>query len=188
MRRSDWGIKTKMGELQKRILLDTNIYGFIAKDIERIKIVDSIIGNTNTIVYGNKIIRNELRDIPGKLKSEGKNVRIDILNLYDSIVKNHNLELIDELNEIADSYYRAYREFGGSKSKESIITDFNIVACASFYNMDIVVSSDEKSMTTENALRAYKLVNSILKKRTPEFIDYIKLRNYLRGGKSNELV
>ena len=98
------------------------------------------------------------------------------------------LKIDDSMFEIAENYYKSYSEFGGSKPKESIIDDFRIVACASYHMIDIVVSSDEKSMLTENAVRAYKLVNSIAKKRTPNFIDFISFKNYLRGGKSNELV
>jgi len=190
----------------KRILPDTNIYGLLARDLDRIKLVERLVNDKIMIVYGNKTIRDELRDISKKIRFNGKSLRVDILNLYDQIVKERILKIDKSVIETADNYYKAYREFGGSKSKSNIIADFRIVACASvknrrflsmlrnakhfrhFYEMDIVVSSDEKSMLTENALRAYKLVNSIAKKRTPKFIDFIGFKNYLRGGKSNEFV
>lgn len=172
----------------KRLLADTNFYGLLARDLERLRIVEAIINSNTIIIYGNKIIRNELRDIPKKIRLDGKSIRIDILNLYDQIVKEHSLKVDDSITVIADNYYKAYREFGGSKSKDSIIDDFRIVACATSHAMDVVVSSDEKSMLTENAIRAYKLVNSIAKKRTPSFVDFINFKNYLRGGKPNELV
>lgn len=172
----------------KKLLLDTNIYGFLARDFDREKLIENIKKSKSSVIYGSKIIRNELRDIPKKIKFEGRSVRIDILNLFDQIVKNHLLEVNDKISDLGESYYNAYREFGGSKSKGDILVDFKIVACASYYDMDIVVSSDEKTMLTENAMRAYKLVNSIAKKRTPEFIDFIEFKKYLRGGKSNELV
>ncbi len=172
----------------KRLLADTNFYGLLARDLERLKLVEVIVNSHVIVVYGNRIIRNELRDIPKKIKFRGKSVRIDILNLYDQIVKEHILEINDRIIEIADSYYKSYREFGGSKSRDTIIDDFRIVACASFHAIDVVVSSDERSMLTENAIRAYKLVNSIVKKRNPTFIDFISFKNYLGGGKSNEFV
>lgn len=172
----------------KRLLADTNIYGLLARDLNRTELVEKVIDRKTILVYGNKIIRDELRDIPKKVKIEGKSLRIDILNLYDQIVKRHSLKIDDSIIEMAHSYYKAYREFGGSKSRDNIIADFKIVACASFHLMGIVVSSDEKSMLTENAIRAYKLVNSIVKKRTPEFIDFIKFKKLLGGGKSNEFV
>ena len=167
---------------------DTNIYGLLARDSDRIRLVERLVNDKAAVVYGNKIIRDELRDIPKKIKLNGKSLRVDIINLYDQIVKEYTLKINDNIIETADNYYTAYREFGGSKARDSIIADFRIVACSSFHGMDIVVSSDEKSMLTENAIRAYKLVNSIAKKRTQKFIDLINFKKYLRGGKSNEFV
>ena len=171
----------------KRLIFDTNIYGFIAKDIERELIVNSILANRQFIVYGNKLIRDELRDIPKKIRYEGKNVRVDILSLYDKIIRGHILAVADLHYEMAENYYKAYKELGGSKSKDSIITDFKIVACASANNIDIVSSDDGKSMLVENAVRAYHLVNSIAKKRTPNFIDYYMLKKILGGAKPDEV-
>ncbi len=170
----------------KRLLADTNFYGLLAKDSERLNIVDDIKTNRGLIIYGFKTIRNELRDIPKKIKIESKNLRIDLLNLYDEIVGKHNIKFTDIIAKRADDYYKAYREFGGSKAKNEIVNDFIIVACASLNNLDIVVSNDERSMLTENAIRAYNLVNSVIRKRTPQFISYEKFRNILRG-EPNEL-
>ena len=88
----------------------------------------------------------------------------------------------EEMKQIAKSYYDAYREFGGSKSFESIGEDFTVIACASVHGIDVVVSNDEKSMLTENAVRAYKLVNGIAKKRMPDFIGYEEFKRRLFGG------
>ncbi len=171
----------------KRVIADTNFYGLLAKDSDRSDIVNDIKTKRILTIYGFKIIRNELRDVPRKIKFEGKNLRIDLLNLYDEIAGEHNLKFTEIAAQRADDYYTAYREFGGSKSKNDIIDDFAIVACASLNNLDIVVSNDERSMLTENALRAYNLVNSVIKKRTPKFISYEVFKNILRG-ESNELV
>ena len=126
------------------------------------------------VIYGNRFIRKELR------RSNIKSLRLSLLSLYDEIAKKE-YEITDEMEEIANSYYETYREFGGSKSKDSIINDFIIVACATLHNLDLVVSEDEKSMLTENAIRAYNLVNSIIRKRTPEFVGYERFRNMLRS-------
>lgn len=171
----------------KRLLADTNFYGILAKDAERLKVVSGIKSNSGLIVYGFKTIRDELRDIPKKIKIEGKSLRIDLLNLYDEITGKHSLGFNDVIAKRADDYYKAYREFGGFKPKNEISDDFIIVSCASLNNLDIVVSNDEKSMLAENALRAYNLVNSVIGKKTPKFISYEKFKGGLRGG-SNELV
>ena len=65
--------------------------------------------------------------------------------------------------------------------------DFSIVSVASINNLDIVASNDERSMLTENALRAYNLINSIINKRTPKFVSYKNFKTFLRG-KSNEFL
>ena len=171
----------------KRLLPDTNFYGLLAKDTKRLEVVDSINVNRELIIYGFKTIRDELRDIPSKIKIAGKSLRIDLLNLYDEITGNHRLEFTGYIIKIADNYYEAYREFGGSKTKEDIINDFVIVSCASLNNLNIIVSDDQRSMSTENALRAFNLINSVINKKTPQFISYEEFKKNLRG-KANELV
>ena len=167
-------------------MLDTNIYGAVAKDEERSEIVEKI-KMSKLIVYGFRTIRNELRDVPKKTKIGNKSLRIDLLSLYDSIVENHIIEFNDKIHAISENYYRAYREFGGIKPQNEIIIDFIIVSAASLNNLNIVVSNDEKSMLTENAVRAYNLINSVINKRTPKFINYGNFKKMLRGGDSNEL-
>ena len=171
----------------KRVILDTNIYGLLATDEDRLKIIDKLKNTNKLIVYGFKIVRNELRDIPASLKIQNKSLRIDLLNLYDAIVEEHNLDFDISLQGIANNYYLAYRELGGIKLRENILTDFMIVSAASLNNLDIVVSNDEKSMLTENAIRAYNLVNSVINKKTPKFMVYRELKKLLRGA-SNEFV
>ena len=109
-------------------------------------------------------------------------LRITLLSLYDEITRGKEFTITEEMNQLANSYYKAYREFGGSKSLDSIIEDFTIISCASVHGIDIVVSDDTKSMLTENAVRAYRLVNEIAKKRTPDFIDYEEFKRRLFGG------
>ncbi len=167
-----------MGSMN-RILLDTNIFGLIAIDIDRSHIIDLIL-KCNIAVYSTRLNRKELRAVPKATIVSGKKLRIDLLNLFDALTGEHIYEITGEMVGIADNYYNAYRKFGGSKSKKEILDDFIIVACATSHEMDIVVSSDEKSMTTENAIKAYELVNSIVKKRTPEFLNYLRFKNTIK--------
>ena len=171
----------------KRIIFDTNAYGLLAIDMERLKVVEKIKISSSLIVYGFKIIRDELRDVPKSIKIRDKSLRIDLLNLYDSITEEHILKFDKNTPKIAENYYKAYREFGGSKPKDDIFNDFAIVSAASINNLDVVVSNDEKSMLSHNALRAYNLINSVIDRRTPEFISYNKFKNLLRG-ESNEFL
>ena len=170
----------------KRILSDTNFYGLLSKDEERLKVVEKIKTSSKIVIYGFNTIRNELRDVPKLIRIENKNLRIDLLNLYDTIVENHILELNSKISDVAESYYKAYREFGGIRSKEDIRNDLIIVSAASLNNLDIVVSNDEKTMLAENAVRAYNLINSVINRRIPKFISYRDFKKLLRG-ESNEL-
>ena len=164
----------------KRILLDANIYGEIVidPDIEKIK---NKIRNAG-IIYGFWTIRNSMRKTSRSKYVGNHGLRISLLTLYDEITNGKEFAVTDDMKKTALSYYNAYREFGGSKSFDSISEDFTIISCAAFHGIDIVVSDDEKSMLTENAIRAYKLVNEILKKRTPNFIDYEEFKRRLFGG------
>ena len=54
-----------------------------------------------------------------------------------------------------------------------------MVACASLFRLDVVVSSDNKSMLSKVAIKAYGLVNGIKKLRNPEFINYQKFKRWL---------
>ncbi len=169
-----------MVEFQHRLLLDTNIYGELSKEREITILIEKIMSQQQFIFYGIKeIIRKEIRSIPPNIKLSGKNLRILILWLYDSIIKEHELSLTPEMNFIAQRYYDAYREFGGSKSKESIIHDLLIVACATCKRMDILVSNDNYTMLTENAIRAYNLINKTKNLKMPQFINYAEFKRRL---------
>lgn len=170
----------------KRIILDTNVYGLLAAENERLSLIEKIKARSKMIVYGFRVIRNELRGTPKSTKIQNKSLRIDLLNLYDSLVEEHTLEFDKNIPKIADSYYKAYREFNGNRAKEDVINDFMIVAAASLNNLDIAISNDEKSMLSGQALRAYSLIGSVINIRTPKFMNYSHFKNMLRGA-PNEL-
>ncbi len=157
----------------KRVMLDTNIYGKLVVD-PKIDTVNVGIKKRLLIIYGNRLMRRKLRE--ASLRS----LRLSLLSLYDEIAKKE-YEITDEMKGSANSYYKAYGEFGVSKSKNRIIDDFIVVACETLNNLDIVVSEDEESMLTENAIKSYNLVNSIMKKMAPEFIRYEKFKE-MSGG------
>ncbi len=173
----------------KRILLDTNIYGEMVMDPEIEEIRNIITKTKNIVIYGNDIIRKELRSVSKKVKIPNghaikiatKKLRISLLGLYDEAVKK-SYDTNQKVISLADHYYETYCEVGGSKSKSKIINDFRIVACATLHDLDIIVSEDDKTMSTENSIKAHKIVNSVLKKRDPGFIDYLKFKKVLRSG------
>ncbi|MBI2550030.1 hypothetical protein HYV83_02515 [Candidatus Woesearchaeota archaeon] len=162
----------------RRVLLDTNVYGEIAIDPAVARIRERFVGSQKFVFYGNEIIRKELRDTPKAKRFGDSNLRIILLSLYDDVTKDHILEVNSEVMELAENFYEAYKEVGGLKPKSEIISDFLIVSAAAVHNLDVVVSSDEKTMLTENALKAYRLITAVKKKKMPDMILYDKFRRW----------
>jgi len=162
----------------KRILFDTNIYGLIVVDKERNAIREEL-SKKKFIVYGNSIIKNELRKTP-RIFVDGINLRNDLVRLYREIIKNHDLAIKKRDIELAESYYKAYQELGGITSRTKLINDLTIVASATNSLLDIVVSEDNKTMLNEISLKSYRLVNDIWKKPLPRFIVYEEFKKQIK--------
>ena len=167
----------------KRIILDTNIYGFILKKDEPDRI-EALIAKTDIIIYGVRVIRKELRDAPKKStvydrsRKAVRNLRSSLLALYDTIAKKE-YDVSEKMENLAAEYFTAYKEFGGKGKWEDLETDFVIVACASIHNLDIVVSEDKDTMLSKEAVKSYRLVNALRKCKAPEFISYSEFRRLL---------
>ncbi len=160
----------------KRLLLDTNIYGEMVFDSDSTSIREKIL--EKMIIHGFKLVREELRAVPRYVLLEKKNLRIALLHIYDEIIKKE-YPVTSEITDLADAYYKKYRELGGSCSFDKMSTDFCVVACATIHQIDIVVSEDNKTMLVESALKAYDSENSLRKVKTPEFIGYLKFKRLL---------
>jgi len=164
----------------KNILLDTNIYGLIVVDYDRNEVRNSIENKKEVIIYGLSLIRKELRDTPKNIRLVGSSLRNSLLSIYDEITKDHILKLTIDIEELADSYFNVYKEIGGYASKDDIIKDLIIIACASLNSLDIVVSNDNKTMLSEKAIKSYKIVNELKKIRIPRFLDYEEFKKEIR--------
>ena len=164
------------GGKMKRVLLDTNIYGLIVMDKDRPTILEKLSRSTELKIYGNYIIRKELRDTPKGI-IDGINLRNDLIRLFDQIVDRHNYEITSEMQKVAENYFVVYRKLGGKTKKAEIINDFLIVACASVHNLDIVISEDRRSMCSDFAVNSYDIVNSISNRKSPNFVRYEKFKS-----------
>lgn len=164
----------------ERIIFDTNVYGLIVNDPHKEIVRDGIEKKKTVIVYGFPLIRKELRDTPRRIRVEGENLRNYLLRIYDEFTMGHELKFIDDAEELADSYFAVYKEFGGFANKQEIIKDFVIVASASLNSLDIVISNDNKTMLSEKAVKSYNLVNQIKKIRMPRFMNYEEFKKELK--------
>ncbi len=159
-----------------RVVFDTNVYGLlILEDIEAIKA--RILGDKEFIVYGAKIIRDELRDTPKDVKLRNASVRNLMLELYDKITQGRRLESSNEVEKLALGFYIEYRKIGGIRPWHAISEDFRIVANACIHGMDIIVSEDFRTMTSTKAVEAYKRIALECNLRIPNFLEYKYIKN-----------
>lgn len=165
----------------KRVLLDTSVYGLLAKDKAFIQRVAKFIPS-EIVVYGISVIRQELRDTPRTIVLEGQNLRMTLLQLYDSFVKkeNHDLKINKFVIDLAEEYFTEYKRTKGPFSQQELRSDFLIIASATLYQLDVVVSGDVRTMLSEKALQSYKRVNKTLGFRDPEFIRYEQFKKLTR--------
>ena len=159
-----------------RVIFDTNVYGLlILEDVESIKA--KILGDKEFIVYGAKIIRDELRDTPKGIKMKNSSLRNIMLELYDGITQGRRLESSNEVESLAFGFYIEYRNIGGIRPWHVISEDFRIVANACIHGMDIIVSEDYRTMTSTKAVEAYKRIALKRNLRIPNFLEYKYIKN-----------
>jgi len=139
-----------------RVIFDTNIYGLLITEQNINIIKNKMLNDSDFIVYGFKPIRKELRDTPKNKKLGRLSKRNLLLCLYDELTKGRYLKDSIKINRLALKYYNAYRKFRGIKRWEDIKVDFTIIACASSYKLDVIVSDDNHTMLSKSARKAYK--------------------------------
>ncbi len=158
--------------MQKRFILDTNIYGrIIDDDLER-RFIDFInIHKNECLIYGTNIVRKELRNAPTHNK-DMYNIRIALLTLYDDITNNHEIIITQLAVKLAKLYYNEYRKRNGAVSWDDIKNDMIIVGQSTISRLDIIVSEDNRTMLSDAAKGAYYSVNKDHFFITPNFIGY----------------
>lgn len=164
-----------------RVIFDTNIYGLLIEEDDWLQLEQKIEADKGFIVYGYQPIRKELRDIR-KATKISKKIRIAVLSLYDKITEHHFLKDSINVTNLAKKYYDSYRNFGGIYNWDTNIRiDFMIVACASYYALDVIYSGDNKTLLGKSALKAYKHINLKENLRSPNFLKYEDLLKKLRN-------
>ena len=153
-----------------RAMLDTNVYEILYKKDPQPVI--KLIKSGCLIVYGCKVIRRELREIPPTLRIDGKSYRSTLLSLYDQFTKNHSYPVESLSETLAAEYWKAYN---GGVAKRKMMPDFLIVAIATIHRLDIIVSEDERTMKSRQAMKAYVQVNQQKELQTPKFIKISEL-------------
>ncbi|HLD04379.1 MAG TPA: hypothetical protein VJG90_01545 [Candidatus Nanoarchaeia archaeon] len=165
--------------VQLRVVFDTNVYGFLLKELDQLELEKAILSDKDFLVFGFQPVRKELRAIQ-KDKDAARKARILLLGLYDRIVKDRLLENSNKIMMLAKEYFKQYRGAKGSKSWDEIGVDFLIVACATIKNMDVVCSGDERTLMCDRAQLIYAKVNILAGYRGPNFWPYTFMLNRFR--------
>jgi len=141
-----------------RVIFDTNIYGKLIEEEKFESISTKIKDDKDFKVYGFQAIRKELRDTPRNSRLGRLSRRNLLLGLYDELTKGRYLKDSLKINELALRFYNAYRQFGGIRNwkETNVDIDLTLVACASLYRLDIVISDDQKTLLSKPAIKAYK--------------------------------
>jgi rRNA-processing protein FCF1 len=159
--------------LPKRVILDTNVYEFLyQKDLNSVL---NLVESNHIKIYGCKLIRDELREIPKTAKVEKKSYRNLLLNLYDKLTGKHSYPIEKIIETLAEEYWIKYKFIKGGTAKRKIFPDFLIVAIATIHRLDIVVSEDDKTMKSKKAIKAYNIVNKNNYLETPNLLSLEKL-------------
>ncbi len=160
-----------------RVLFDTNIYGFIAKEDDPEKLVLKIAGS-NVMVCGSKVVRRELRQIPLRKNEDSRKLRSEVLKYYAVLVNDkRDYEVNKFIKGLAEEYKKDY---AGKNRGEDLFDDFLIVATASIHMVKIVCSNDDKTMKEPAAIKTYKKVNEKFQLPKPEFISLEELKKIIR--------
>tara|TARA_Y100000310_G_scaffold308106_1_gene350871 strand:- start:459 stop:938 length:480 start_codon:yes stop_codon:yes gene_type:complete len=151
-------------------ILDTNIYGELVEEEHNEKLVAKLEKekiNGNIVIHNFKVIRNELREAKA----------MNVLEIYDKLTAN-TIHLSDKkVEEIAEAYFKKYKENGGIQEKtQNFMNDMRIIAFASLKGTDVICSNDKKAFHNNLAKRTYVEINGKLLLRPPYFINLEELR------------
>ncbi len=148
----------------KKILLDTNIYGWAVEDKYVLNLLNKFIkGKKHTpqtiIIFGFDTVMKELKNNPHKP------TKVRTLSLYKSAVS-EKLKGNKEVQDLADAYFAACKN---SKIKITI-EDCEIVAASTLNSIDFIVTNNRRTLNNPGTLKIVEKINSDQFK-TPKIID-----------------
>lgn len=171
------------------IILDTNAYGELLLEENSEELIQKIRTDKFRLIYGVDVIERELEKTPLELKYKGQELRKLLVDLFESL-SDKIIKVTPLVKHLAEDYFNRYKKISKTKaykkvkakySEENIKIDFQIIAIASLNSIDIVVSSDTRTMLSQIAKDVYKHINKLNRLRTPKLIEYKKFKEeYLK--------
>lgn len=171
----------------KRIILDTSVYGKFVEEPEIAAIVLQKVPK-EFVIYGTDIIKKELRETPRSYLHKGKKLRVLLLSFYNAFVRkdHHNLQYNKLVDTLVKDYLLGYRKRGGNIADRKIRNDMIIIATATIYKLDIVISDDGNTMMSPLAIATYHAVNKVYGIQDPAFKTYRVFKAELLRSKDQE--
>ncbi len=170
--------------IQHTYILDTNVYGELLIEPNSDELVKKIRRNKSYFIYGVDIIEQELSETPLHIKYKGDVTQKLLIELFE-LLSDEIITVTSLAGHLAEDYFRRYKELSKSgkypiiKEKydeKNLKIDFQIIAIASIRSVDIVVSSDKRTMLSQLARDVYDHINKMNGLRTPELLEYEKFK------------
>lgn len=172
--------------IQKTYILDTNVYGELLIEPNSDRLVKKIKTNKSFFIFGVDIIEQELSETPLHIKHKGEIAQKLLIELFETL-SDEIITITPLAKHLAEDYLKKSKELAKKHKiskkydEKNLIIDFQIIATASLNSVDIVVSSDKRTMLSELSQKVYSLINKINGLRTPELLEYKKFKEvYLK--------
>ena len=165
----------------ERIMFDTSVYGRLVKEEDVLNKVNDRRKTHEFVIYGAPLIRQELRATPKTALYGAKKLKILLLNTYDSFIikESQNLKFNKLIETLSKDYFLEYRKNRGNLSNEAMRNDFTIIATATIYQLNVVISDDETTMLSDKAIKSYVNVNKKYGMKDPQFKKYSEFKKEL---------
>lgn len=162
-------------------MFDTSVYGRLVKEDVVLNEINNRKKTHEFVIYGSPLIRQELRATPKTALYGDRKLRILLLNIYDNFItkENQNLKFNKLIETLSKDYFSEYRKNGGNLPSEAMRNDFIIIATATIYQLDIIISDDENTMLSDKAVDSYINVNKKYGLKDPKFRKYNEFRKEL---------
>lgn len=174
--------------IQNTYILDTNVYGELLIETNSAEIIKDLKEDKTTYVYGIDIIKGELEEAPVGIKFKGSLLRESVLTIYNTLV-DEELRLFPVAEYLASKYFKKFDELRKSGkyyrlidsktkgySEDDLRVDFQIIAVASLRGVDIVVSTDKRTILSKLSEDTYNKVNKLNGLKSPELVKYSDFR------------
>lgn len=152
--------------MKPKILFDTSVWIECNQDEKLKKAVENIANKYE--IRSAEVIDEEIEKAIDFLRKKRLRESSESLKNFYLKFKKPTIKSTTSVKKLASKYLEECKNFNISARK--LVNDFTIVAAASVDAINVVVTLNRKSMTSETARSIYTIVNSKNNLRTPDFL------------------